>query len=430
MLIDWLKKLSSQQRIFIGVIGVFALIAILILAGVLPGKRTGVSETTIIVWGIDDVSVWEDTLSEFSSVYAGVDVVYRRVDYRNYESDLLNAMAAGVGPDVFMFHNSWLPKHGGKTIRAPTEKMSKETFSRLFPQVAEEDLIVGGRIIALPLSIDTLAFVYNRDIFDRKGVVFPPKTWEEFSDSIPKLRELEDGEIKLAATSMGGTSKSIPHAADILSLLMLQEGSRMVDTNLNRAVLVGRDGERALAFYTSFAIPENKLFTWNDSLKQTLDAFSGGEVAMIFAYAEELEDIRRKNPFLDFKVEPIFQLDANAPVNYANYWALAVSSGSQVRDEAWDFVIFATTDKRSARSYFELTNRPPALRFLISSYLQDPNIGVFAQQALTAKSWWREDPREIEGIFDTMIMDVILGNKTVSQALRTADTAITRLMRR
>jgi ABC-type glycerol-3-phosphate transport system substrate-binding protein len=61
-----------------------------------------------------------------------------------------------------------------------------------------------------------------------------------------------------------------------------------------------------------------------------------------------------------------------------------VSKKSKHVNEAWDFVQFlASADQ--VTSYLEKTNKPSALRSLISKQATDDNIGCFANQVLTAK---------------------------------------------
>ena len=109
---------------------------------------------------------------------------------------------------------------------------------------------------------------------------------------------------------------------------------------------------------------------------------------------------------------------------------LTVSAGTQKADAAWDFVIFATTNRASAEDYTSQTGHAPALRFLINNYLNNPDVGVFAEQALTARSWPQVNDDEIDTIFDDMIRSVIIGEMTVSKAINNTRSELTELIRR
>lgn len=426
-----LSKMSRKQIITLSAVGLGILILILVLIGILPGRRGG-DRVSLEFWGIDDEEAWEPIIKSFRRVYPEVSINYTEVDPDSYESEFVNALAAGKGPDVFMTKSTWLPKHQNKLYPAPTSKISVDTVSGLFPQVVRADFVSDERVYALPVSVDTLALVYNRDIFDRKGVALPPKTWSDFEAVVGKLRAFEGGNLTLAGASIGGTSRNIPNAPDILSLVLIQRGLLVIDPDLGRVDLTDSTAEEAAAFYLKFGDSKSPVYTWNSSFNSSVEAFADEKTAMILAYANELSEIKERNPSINLAVSSTPQLNLAEPINFAKYWGLAVSSTSAVeaRAAAWDFVIFATTDQTSAINYLEGTGRPPALRFLINQYLNDSNLGVFASQALTAKSWPQPDENEVKRIFDKMIESISGGELELEQALERAEVELNILLRK
>ena len=423
------KEFSKEQTIFLAAGAALVVTLILVFIGVLPGGKRGEEKINISVWVLDeDTEIWDPILIRFENSYPDINATLEEIAPGNYENELLNALAAGRGPDVFMFNSKWLIEHGDKIAPAPSNKMTAETFSGFFPQVAEQDFVSEGRIYAMPLFVDTLALLYNRDIFDAKGVVFAPGTWKEFEEAVAKLRTFENGKMGDKAAAIGGTSASVSNAVDLVGLLMLQNGSTIVNESFTRADF-GREGEAGLLQYTKFADPQSPLYTWDDSLGLSNEVFANGEVAMAFAYPSDVREIKDTNPFLDFEVSKMPQLDKSNPVNFANYWGLAVRSGSSNLSAAWDFTIFASTDKASAENYIIETGHAPALRFSINNYLNNPDIGVFAGQALTARSWPQADDDQVDTIFNDMIKDVISDGVTVEAAISSARSALTELIR-
>ena len=141
-------------------------------------------------------------------------------------------------------------------------------------------------------------------------------------------------------------------------------------------------------------------------------------------YSFHRETIRRKAPHLDFTVAPIPQpTDRFDRVNYANYWGLTVSEHSENADVAWDFINFLASET-NVKEYLEKSNRPPALKSLIASYGEDLEMGVFAKQILTAKSWVQGDSLQAEEILAQAIEDVVHGRERVSRALQDAQNKI------
>ncbi len=113
--------------------------------------------------------------------------------------------------------------------------------------------------------------------------------------------------------------------------------------------------------------------------------------------------------------------------NFANYWAVGVTAKSTHVTEAWKFVNYLAS-KEGITTYLNATARPAARRDLIDLQRTDPDLGVFAVQALTARSWYQADNTAIEGIFADMIDDVNLGRAVVKDALSRAASRVTVLM--
>lgn len=382
-------------------------------------------------WGVFETPEAINTLiSAYRAQRPSVTVNYREVNPASYESEFVNALASGNAPDVVMFHSSWLPEHNNKILPFGSEAINIDTYRQLFPVVAEQDFAPDGLVYAFPLFIDTLALYYNRDLFDNAGVALSPTTWEEFEKLIPKLRKLDKlGRIQKPAAAIGGSNRSINRATDLLGLLMLQTGTEMVNSNFTRATFDSAQGLNGLNFYTKFANPVSPAFTWSDSLPYSLDNFSEGNTAMMFNYAYQAGALKEKNPFLNFRIAPMLQPENRSQdVNYANYWGLAVTVGAKNKSAARDFAQLVTTDPTIAEAYLVASGRPPALRSLIAKYLNHPDLGLFARQALTARSWPQADSSEVEKAMSEMVESVLAGRFAPKRALEEAAGKVTRLM--
>ncbi|MBU4348385.1 extracellular solute-binding protein [Patescibacteria group bacterium] len=432
---------SKPQIIVISIISLIAFIFIGIFTGVLPGgreKKVAPPQMDLVIWGVvDEASAFNASLIAYSKLQPNIRVTYKKIEEASYEHELINALAAGKGPDIFMVDNSWLPKHSDKMAPMSAEKLSFTQLRSLFPETVEKDFVWKDSIFALPLYIDSLALFYNQDIFDNYAIAVPPSDWLEFKNLIPKLRKIDtNGNITRAAAAIGGSEKTIHNAADILSLLMLQAGAEMTTENFTSASFIssikgGEPGLQSLDFYTKFADPNDLYYTWNESMPYSLDSFAQGKTAMIFEYASQKEILKTKNPFLKIKISPMPQPKTNeqTAINYAKYQGLAVSKYAVYPEWIWDLVIYLTTDKEVAENYLKNTNHPPALRTLIQKYSDDPEMGVFAKQALTAKSWLKPDEDKTRLIFSQMIEAVVSKQLENYDALSQAERAVSDLIK-
>lgn len=415
---------------------------ILGLAAILPGcggsQPNTRQEATLEVWGVfTDSDVFSPLIEDFNKVYPNVKIDYYMKSIQTYEYDLLEAMAAGSGPDILMIHNNWLPKYKNKILPAPTDLVTFKDIKDEFVDVAMADFVDEGYVYAMPLSIDTLALFYNKDIFNTKGIPQPPATWDDFLEDVEKITVKDErGDVKLAGGIIG-TAENINRSTDILSLLMIQSGAQMAnkenqEATFNQPITSNGEsypvGERALQFYTDFANPLKPVYTWNDQMDYSIDVFSNGNAATMFSYAYKITDIRGKAPYLNFDIAPMPQLKgAEFDVNYANYWGLAVSRNTMDAEMAWQFVRWLTQTE-NAQKYSELANQPAARRDLIAEQQKDPNLAVFAKQALTAYSWYQVNDAQIEKSFINMIESVVNKTMTVKDALDKSAREITSLM--
>jgi ABC-type glycerol-3-phosphate transport system substrate-binding protein len=276
--------------------------------------------------------------------------------------------------------------------------------------------------------MDTLSLIYNRDLLDQAGIATPPVTWREVLDAVSALRKTNaQGQLTASALALGGTDATVAHATDVLSLLMLQNGARMLEDGEAK---FGNDknAATALRFYSDFANPSSAAYTWNDSLGTSAESFAAGKTAMIVGYHGDLAPLKAKSPFLRLVAAPMPQVSADQNLNFPSYQALAVWRRSQLSAWAWDFIIFASTNADANRAYLKVLNRPPALRALVAALTNDPELGFYAKQSLTAASWEMPDYDKIKEIFSTAIQSV-RGGETPDAALGAAADQVDQLFR-
>lgn len=401
--------MNKNQLIIIGSV---VLIVIGLVFALIFGRKQSPEQQVkgdLLVWGVfDDSDIIQKFIQQFETAYPEVTVTYQKKSINDYEKDLVNALAAGRGPDIFYIQNTWLPKHIDKLSPIPKNYLTANEFRDVFVDVAYDDFVSDGDVYALPLYVDTLALFYNKDIFNSAGIANPPSTWEGLLSMAPSLTKKDEaGNITRSAIAMG-TAKNVNRAMDILSLLMLQSGVEMFNKKTNQAGF-SQGGRQALEFYTNFAKSSKSIYTWNSQMPYSTDAFVDGKAAMMLNYKYQAQDIRAKAPHLKFGVSLMPQpRGSQKKVDYANYLGVAVSVASKYPDVAWLFAYYLT-DKEQAKTYLELTERPTARRDLVDEQRQDRDLGIFAQQSLSAYSWYQPDSAEVEKIFSDMIESTVAG---------------------
>lgn len=460
-----------RYKIFL-IIVVF--ISTIILSGCGAPKEVSYS-VTLEMWGtVDSSDAFSKIIAEYKKLNPNVkDIKYRKITQETYKSDLIDALAAGQGPDIFVIQNSWLPSFESKLEPAPEKLVSVASVKEDFLDIVSEDFVFNGKVYALPLSVDSLAIYYNKDIFNTAGILSPPATWEEFNKDVEILTKIDDtGKITQAGASIG-TANNINRATDLLGIIMLQNGVNMVDERKERSIMsnsmpdaqgkVGNPGELALSYYTQFADVNSSLYTWNNEMHYSIDAFSEGNLAMMFNYSWHVETIKSKNSKLNFEIAPLPQISSTRPLNYANYSGFGVSKNKIVSIEgldqvsannarifeSWQFLKFLTMNNGGkmsicnafsktcttssisdpAKSYIEQTRKPAARKDLIEVQKNDPVLGSFVRGNIIAKSWYQKNPPEVEKIMTDMINYIVSGGMEVREALSLSTNRITESMK-
>jgi ABC-type glycerol-3-phosphate transport system substrate-binding protein len=404
-----------------------------------PSKAGG-KEIDLTWWQpFDDQSVVQPLIDAFQKANPKTHIHYVQKNVDTYEEELIDALAAGQGPDIFAIHNDWLPKHKDKLAPAPTSIFSLRDYQQNFVEVAISDFVSDDKVYAVPLGLDVLTLYYNKDILSSAGIARSPATWEELVNMVPKITRQDNQGNFLRSTVALGTSDNVNRAPDILELLMLQNGTQFYSPDFNNSAM-GQNltddkgnpfspAARALEFYTQFANPAKVTYTWNSQSNNSIEAFAAGKVAMIFSYSYLRPTLAAKAPFLNYGIAPVPQIDSvRNKINFANYWGQGVSKQSQNTQAAWTFLKFITQSNVLTK-YYEVQKQASPRKDIIEKQISDPDIGIFAENALTAKSVYKPDSNAIESVFLQMIDNVILHNVVPADAVNAAVQKINLLLR-
>lgn len=378
---------------------------------------------TLTYWGLwEDVNLIKPLLAEYQKQNPKVTVSYVKQSSVNYRTRVQTQVREGVGPDVFMVHNSWLPMFSSDLSAAPSDIFSLADYKDFFYPVAQDSFVKDNQIYAAPMEIDGLALFYNEEMLN--GIGAPaPKNWREFKDAATKMTVKDASGIKTAGAAMGATG-NVDHWPDIIGLLLLQEPG--VDfNNLNSSLVAG-----VLKFYTEFVVDPQKK-TWDIILPSSTQMFAQNRLGFYFAPSWRAHELRIANPNLKFKVAPVPQLSGKQAA-WASFWGQAVSKNSKNTKEAWKFIKFLTSAEAEKLAYqqaaqIRLFGQPYSLASLASELNTDPIVGAFVSQGPIYKFWYLSSNTFDNGINDEIIkyfedgINAILQGTDARSALQTVD---------
>lgn len=376
--------LENKKLLVIAGGGIFLvfLIALIIVVNLLKSA----APVTLTYWGLwEPESVYTTVIADYQRAHPNVTIKYSKQSPINYRDRLTSALAKGTEPDIFRIHDSWLPMMKNSLSPVPGTIYTPATFKTAFYPTALSDLSSGGQLYAIPLEIDALILFVNQDIL-RAGNVNIPTTWDGIDGFYNVARRLtvrdSNGRIKTAGAALGSAS-NVDHWQDILALMMLQSN---VDISKD---VTSQQAVEVLSYYTSFA---GGLGTWDETQDGSTLAFSSGKVAFYFGPSWRYFDLKAMNPQLNFAMVAVPQLTgAASKVNYASYWAEAVSVKSPNQKAAWDFAQYLSSKDVLSKLYTAQTKlrafgEPYPRTDMASLVSSDPNAGLIISAAPTAKS--------------------------------------------
>lgn len=410
----------------------------------------------------DDTDAFAEIIADYQSQHPNITINYRKFRLEEYEKELLNALAEDRGPDIFSIPQSWLTAYQSKIEPMPAEiqmayqyekgTIQKQTIVELrtkkSPTLREikekyvdtvfNDVVIDGRVFGLPLSLETLIMIYNKDILNQSGISQIPASWSEFQGAVAKTTRYETETKVIQSGTALGTGYNVDRSFDILSILMMQNGATMLVGNksamFNRVTKEGVKGSTnpgldALKFYTDFAQPSKDVFSWDTAMPSSFEAFLNGKVGFFFGYNYHIPQIRSRSR-VNFGLAPIPQIPNATIKNYANYSVEVVSKKSAYATEAWDFLLFVNQPEE-IKKFLTKTRRPTAQRALISTQLEDEDLYPSVSQALTAVTWYKGyDIASAEKTFKDMIEQylVLTDEDKVNDILNVATSKISQTL--
>lgn len=431
-------KKSNFQIVVLIVFVVLIIAGVLLFALVNKEGKTKDTIGIVVIWGTLNQELMNKQLLFLRSENENTrDVTYVEKDERTYNDELVEAIASGIGPDLFLLSQSDILRQQNKIYQIPFESYSVRRFKDSFIEEGELYLNNTG-IVALPFYVDPMVMYWNRDILSREGFSTSPEYWDEFFVLSPKITKRDQSSNISQATVALGEFKNITHAKDILSALIMQAGSPIMVLNeagqLQNFISKGsgsseKPAESALRFYTEFSNPIKSVYSWNRSLPDSRQAFISGDLTFYFGFASELSELRRANPNLNFDIAMFPQVrEEETPLTFGRMQAVAISRSSRNLNDALK-IAFLMTSNSSMTKLNELTGMPPVSRQLLRILPSDSYQPVFYNSALISQGWLDPDSEETEKIFQSMVEGITSGRFRITGALFNAENELDALIK-
>ncbi len=371
-------KENKKKYIIVAGTAVAFFIFIIIVFRLISGKKTTANSIKLTYWSLwEDKQVFDPLIQAYEKENPKVTIDYQKISKEDYKDRLLARGEKGTGPDIFSFHNTWLPEIKNMVAALPKSVMTNAEFEKTFYKIHQTDLKVDNDYYGIPLTIDGLVLIYNDSLLKKAGLSTPPANWDEMVDAVAKLTVKDNNNQIITSGIALGTATNVEHYSDIFGLLLIQNGGSL--TALDQA-----EAAEALESYRKFAEAPNDF--WSDVMPNSIVAFAQEKVAMIIAPSWEVLTIKNINPDISVKTATIPVVPGGKLVSLATYWVEGVSRYSKNQTEAWKFLKYLSEKENQTKLYqVQSQLRPfgqPYSRVDLGSLLaQNQYLGAVIKQA-------------------------------------------------
>lgn len=407
-----MKMKLNIQLIIIGVFVLFTVVGFTLFSNSSAKAKNAVAN--IVVWGTFSDTIL-NTFAETVSTKT-LKIEYVEKDPATFERDLLEALAAGNGPDLFVVSQEDALRYQKFVYQIPYQSYSRRAYENTFIEESQIFLTDQG-IVALPFLIDPLVMYYNRALMASSFIIKPPEFWDELITLVPKITHKNNaGAITQSGVALG-TFDNIAHPKEILSTFMLQAGNKIVarggvNNQLQSIMLqsfsgISNPADSTIRYYTSFADTTKENYAWNASLPSSTQMFTSGDLALYFGYASELSGIRAQNPNLNFDVTLMPQTrNSGVKATYGKLEGIAISRGSHDINNAI-LAAAALTGKVAVTSVSQQVGLPPVRKDLLALVPTDASYtSVFYNSAIIAQGWTDPDSIGTNALFKRFVDSV------------------------
>jgi multiple sugar transport system substrate-binding protein len=363
-----------------------------------PAGKTTPAKTTVTLeyWGLwEPLEVMTPLIEEYQKLNSTVKINYTQQKTDQYRQRVQAAIRQGNGPDIFRYHNTWLPMVYADLTVAPAGTVTAADLQQSFYPIVGKTLASTGKVYGVPLMYEGLALIYNKSILEAANAQ-PPQDWEAVRKLASTLTIRNGSQLERSGIALG-TSGNVDNFSDILATMMLQNAADPGNPSTDNA-------EHALSFYTIFRRVDQ---VWDETQPNSTVAFANEKVAMIVAPSWRIADIQKLNPNLRIGVSRLPQLPGTT-TNWASFWVEGVSKQSAHAEAAWKFLAWLSqpaqirkliSAETAVRGYGEISPRSD----MAVDYQNDPLLKPYLEDAQSAQSWYMASMTHDEGLNDQMI---------------------------
>ncbi|MFE4666842.1 extracellular solute-binding protein [Streptomyces sp. NPDC056716] len=409
-----------------------ALVASLALAATAcGGSDSGDSAdgpVTITWWdtsnATNEAPTYQALVKEFEAAHQDIKVDYVNVPFDQAQNKFDTAAGSQGAPDVLRSEVGWTPAFAKKGFFLPLDGTEALADQDQFQPSLIEQATYEDKVYGVPFTTDTLALVYNKELFEQAGVE-APTTWDELKTAAATIKD-ETGVDGYWGSTQAYYAQSFLYG----------EGADTVDAEAQKITVTSPEAKKGYETWQGLFDGKglHKADTTADAYAHIQDAFVSGEVASIIQGPWEITNFYKGSAFADKNNLGIATVPAGssgaagAPTGGHN---LSVYAGSDAahQEAALKFVNFMTSATAQETIALKNSTLPTRDDAYTDEVKADP--GIAGYQGVLAAAQPRPALPEYSSLWgplDDELLAVAGGDKSLDEGLDSAETAIAKLV--
>lgn len=310
----------------------------------------------IIIWSPFNLNDLRKPIKSISKYCLKVKV--EKKDLKFIKDNLLLETAAGRGPDIVYIDNEF----AFENLKIFEPYKGKNLNINNYPEIVIKPF--NNKLALYPFTFDTLILFVNNRYLANAGLYEPPKTFEELESVIPQLRQINFNSLQLAPIALGKSS-NIDNFVEIFLV---------INRNLNQEKYKQSSAvEKTFDYLIQFTNPNSNIYSWDDYLPNSLNAFSQEKLIMLPAFYSQKQKIKDLNTRLEFTISNFPQFSkALKKYNYLKSYYFGVIKNKKSKF-SW---MFLEEFDKSYKDFISQKNLPPIRKDLFDDLDEEQKILV------------------------------------------------------
>ncbi len=280
----------------------------------------------------------KSVIEGFNKSQNDYEVQIQSINYGRIDNQVIQATAAGEGPDILNVYSDLLPMHiAAKTIVPLDDFVAKMSAPERDDFVVKLNLFqTGGKQMAVPWESRVWLLWYRKDLLDKAGLQ-PPKTLDQLATDAAKVTTPQ-----VMGFTMGASTGNLGAGAyETFIPLLWASGGDLTDDK-GKATFASDAGVKALTWLRDLTTKHQAMRTTVVSMTadDMVSSMKAGTAATIFGGSYRVAAARAGNLPADAIVTapvPGWTADKPAPARVASQ-TLTIGANSKNKEGAWRFI--------------------------------------------------------------------------------------------